>query len=326
LAAKKAAPGTTEAEKIIQTHNVATVTRSKHLFGNAHAIAKNSRPLTDYVWLCELDHKKGVNLENTYQNDKSCKEMIKSIVAVEYLAIKKLVSEAKFLTVMSDGSVDVSVIENEIVYIHFASKGVTHSFFVKVIHCGTANAIGIYNAIMQALKSLESPDHSLQDVQNKLVAFAGDGASVNTGQMNGVIAHLRNKVSPEIIMVHCMAHRLELAFKQAFKKSKLFTQLDSLLNELFKMYHHSAKQLTNLRTTGQALGLDVPIPTRVGGDMMGIPYSTGLEQHVQGIPSFCYTSGSGTVSCLNIIVILIYLTVLCQFQSETTSLALPCNQ
>ena len=36
---------------------------------NAHAIAKQNRPLTDYKWLSQVDKSKGLDIGNTYQTE-----------------------------------------------------------------------------------------------------------------------------------------------------------------------------------------------------------------------------------------------------------------
>ena len=38
------------------------------LFRTAHAIAKKERPFTDYVWKCDLDEIKGIDIGKTYCN------------------------------------------------------------------------------------------------------------------------------------------------------------------------------------------------------------------------------------------------------------------
>ena len=40
------------------------------MFRNVHAMVQHSRPLGDYVWMCELDEMKGVQLGTTYCNQK----------------------------------------------------------------------------------------------------------------------------------------------------------------------------------------------------------------------------------------------------------------
>ncbi|XP_070548832.1 zinc finger protein 862-like [Ptychodera flava] len=125
-----------------------------------------------------------------------------------------------------------------------------------------ANAPGIYKALM---KSLVFENISLQQMQQKIVGFGCDGASVNTGSVSGVITLLQTNISKEIVLVKCLAHRLELAFKDAIKGIHLYTKLNTLLTELFKFYHTSSLQTENLKQTFRALGLQTALPHRVGG-------------------------------------------------------------
>ena len=45
--------------------------RLSYLFRNAHAIMKNNRPLIDFTWLCHLDMAKGLDICQTYLNNKA---------------------------------------------------------------------------------------------------------------------------------------------------------------------------------------------------------------------------------------------------------------
>ena len=47
----------------------ATFDKMCKLFMNAHAIARHSRPYTDFVWMWTLDDMKGIQIGNTYRND-----------------------------------------------------------------------------------------------------------------------------------------------------------------------------------------------------------------------------------------------------------------
>jgi hypothetical protein len=47
-----------------------------YLFRNAHAIAKQNRPLTDYKWLCQVDKSKGLDIGNTYQTEHMAREYV----------------------------------------------------------------------------------------------------------------------------------------------------------------------------------------------------------------------------------------------------------
>ena len=54
---------------------------------------------------------------------------------------------------------------------------------------------------------------------NKLIGFGSDGASNMTGQKHGMVTHMKND-HPDMIGIHCPAHRLELAFKDVIKGEK----------------------------------------------------------------------------------------------------------
>ena len=49
-----------------------------------------------------------------------------------------------------------------------------------------------------------------------------------SGKNKGVVAFI-NQQNPETLAIHCMAHRVELAFKDAVKKIKLYDKATTLL-------------------------------------------------------------------------------------------------
>jgi hypothetical protein len=52
-----------------------TLPRVALKFRNAHAIIKNRRPFRDYIWLCDLDEAKGLDVGDTYRNPQKAQEM-----------------------------------------------------------------------------------------------------------------------------------------------------------------------------------------------------------------------------------------------------------
>lgn len=250
------------AAQIVKTLNVRSFERLKHLFTNAHALVKHSRPFTDFVWQCQADEKKGLDIGRTFHNKNSCKEFVVAIAEVARADIEAKIAQASFVSIMADGSTDISTVENEVVYIHFCIKGTVHCYFLGMMPCANGTALGIYDAIQGALKFEKL---SSDDIKKKMVSYVGDGAAVNTGAEKGVIALFRRNVSSSIIMVKCLSHRVELAFKDALKKSKLFQDILQLLDLLFKFYHKSAKQTAGLKVSCENLGMPSVCFTRVGG-------------------------------------------------------------
>ena len=231
----------------------------------------------------KLTPKKGLELGDTYRNDMSCKQFIIAIAEVTRAEIESDLQQAQFVSVMSDGSTDISVVENEIVYIHFCTRGVTKCYFLGLMACQTANAQGIFNAIMKSL-SFASVDRD--ELLAKMVAFVGDGASVNTGEINGVIALFRKHVNASVIMVKCMSHRVELALKSAMKTSPLFNKVHDLFDQLFKFYHKSPKQTSGLKQAFEALNMSSSQPIRVGGTRWVSHTLDALKNMLKGYSAF----------------------------------------
>ena len=66
--------------------------------------------------------------------------------------------------------------------------------------------------------------------------MVSDGASNMVGSKSGLITLLRENVNNETIKIHCLAHRLELSFRDVVKKSKLYDKLMTLLIGLHYFY------------------------------------------------------------------------------------------
>ncbi|WAR25571.1 K1586-like protein, partial [Mya arenaria] len=102
------------------------------------------------------------------------------------------------------------------------------------------------------------------DFKTKLVGFCSDGASNMQGHKSGLVALLR-KTHPHIVTVHCLAHRLELAFKDTIKKVPLYEKMMTLLLGLYYLYRKSPKLKMGLKRSFEAHQTKVLLPTRVGG-------------------------------------------------------------
>lgn len=96
--------------------NSETKEKLSKLFKTCHALAIHNRPFTDYNWLCQLDGAKGVKIGKPYRNSESAKEFTKAIVQVERKSLASAVKTAKFVSVLSDGSTNSAVCEQEMFF------------------------------------------------------------------------------------------------------------------------------------------------------------------------------------------------------------------
>lgn len=176
------------------------------------------------------------------------------------------VTKANFVCIISDGSTDSSIKEQEMYLIRTCVAGVISVQFTVVYAAERANAENIVKGLEHVVQNNIGLPWS--EVRQKIVAMSCDGASVNTGIKSGVGALLR-KLQPSIITLHFMAHRLELSLKDAIKKVPLYQKtVGTLLKGLFYFYHNSSLNNSMLRRTFTALKTDgdrLCIPSRCDG-------------------------------------------------------------
>ncbi|XP_014680148.1 PREDICTED: zinc finger protein 862-like [Priapulus caudatus] len=101
------------------------------------------------------------------------------------------------------------------------------------------------------------------------------------GKKGGVASRLK-ELSPALQAVHCTAHRLELAFKDAVKNVALCNTVNSLLLNLYLFYKNSSKNRSSLKEAADAVGVPQLFPTRVGGTRWLPHLQRALENFLRG--------------------------------------------
>lgn len=205
-----------------------------------------------------LDERKGIALGATYRNRMQAKEFTHYIAEVERQDISEMLKKTKYLSIMSDGSTDSAVKEEEMVYVRWSEKGKIFTRFVGIKSVKKADAETITRTIRSIMGGV------CEDWESKLVALATDGAAVMVGCKNDVVTRLKGDRA-YIIGIHCMAHRQELAFMDAIRSHALFQRVEEFLSGLFTFYHTSPLNRANLEASFQALGQKPLVPTRIGG-------------------------------------------------------------
>ena len=96
---------------------------------------------------------------------------------------------------------------------------------------------------------------------------------------------------PNIIVTHCLAHRLELAFKDAVKKSastNVYDRTLTLLMGLYYFYRKSPKQKKHLMATFALNGMKSILPTRIGGTRWLPHTNRAVHAFIKGYKAFVY--------------------------------------
>ena len=150
--------------------------------------------------------------------------------------VSKNVAAADFVALISDGSTDSAVVEQEMVYVSFCTAGITSVKFLGSVATPKADSEGITESIKKAVDEAVGGSMPFTDFANKLVAMGTDGAAVMTGRNNGVVARVRRQWAPALLGVHCCAHRLELSIADVVKKHPQYAITEKLLLDLWLFY------------------------------------------------------------------------------------------
>ena len=131
------------------------------LFNSAHYLAKQERPFSDFPDLLKLQEKdKTLGIKECYRNDRAAANFTDSIVKVAKDSFAKDLAKARYFCILSDGSTDCSVTEEELEYVMFLLCGKPGLKFLSIEPVNNANAEGIYNCIEEAVERVRGLDLS----------------------------------------------------------------------------------------------------------------------------------------------------------------------
>ncbi|XP_053405013.1 E3 SUMO-protein ligase KIAA1586-like [Mercenaria mercenaria] len=226
----------------------------------AHFIAKHHKSFLDYKHICELDKMKGLDVGTSYTTDKGGATLLQSISSVTRAYVCQSITSAKFFSFTCDGSSDFTGDDYESIYTCTCTNGIIQDQFLSIGIAKFASSSDIHDHICENYTRLGLEN----EFKAKLVGFCSDGASNMQGHKSGLVALLR-KTHPHIVTVHCLAHRLELAFKDTIKKVPLYEKMMTLLLGLYYLYRKSPKLKMGLKRSFEAHQTKMLLPTRVGG-------------------------------------------------------------
>lgn len=228
-----------------------------------------------------VDEKKGLKVGSTYRNANRAKEFMFYIAETERIKLREALATSKFLSVMSDSSTDSAVMEEELVYVRWATAGKMEVRFVGIQSVDKPDASHIAEAISSIMETVSGSEDETGQWLQKLVACGTDGAAVMTGVKKGVVSKLRGD-RVEILGIHCMSHRLELAYSDAVSHNKLARKVNDLLSGLYTFYHKSCVNRANLRGSFEEIGMRHLMPTRIGGTRWVSHFLRALENFLKG--------------------------------------------
>lgn len=231
----------------------------KNLFTIAYKIAKHGKPFTDFELDCVLATKLGVDLGENYVNRFKCVDFISSIYGAFKRELIKDIFQSPYVSVLADGSTDVSTKEQENICVRYIQpSGHPSTILASIEELEHSHADGVMKGIFDALATVGLTRESLKPDHPgpTIVCCNFDGANVMQGKKNGVSGKLLREY-PHLIPVWCIAHKLQLAIMDAIKNVQVVNTLETTVKGIYKYYHCSPKRRREIKAVAEIIDVDL---------------------------------------------------------------------
>ena len=220
-------PENTPLAKCMSKMDMEEMENLKKLFITAHFIAYWNKPYSDFEKQIELIRKLGISVKENYINRTMCTEFIHYIASLTRKKLIKDISKSPYVNLLLDGSTDISVTVSVIVHMRYITEETVAESNVGVEELPNKTADGY----ITALNSLSERLTNLFG-KGKVVGLATNGARTMLGCHGGVAAKL-TKDTLHLVVIHCVAHRLQLAVLDSLKAVPFMQEVEKILRGLY---------------------------------------------------------------------------------------------
>ncbi len=93
--------------------------------------------------------------------------------------------------------------------------------------------------------------------KQNVVSITADGASVNTGKVNGLFVQMAADGRPWLLGIHCVLHRVELAVKDSILQQQMFQTVKDLMVLLYTIMKQSGTFCHHFHKTANEMDVQV---------------------------------------------------------------------
>ena len=148
------------------------------------------------------------------------------------------------LAITLDGSTDRHQNHCLIVYLQAIEENRPVMFFYHLLAIGTDETA---EGLLNVLKAAFEEDGITNIIKKNLISYVSDGAAVMMGVHEGLGKKLGRFVDHKLVEVHCLAHRIHLAIRRAFKNIPIMHEFEKAVNGIYTFYYsHGHKRKAHL--------------------------------------------------------------------------------
>ena len=197
-----------------------------------------------------------LDLGKAYRNEAACREFI-FFMAIEIKArlterLMKSLEDGGVFGIAIDEATDNAMEQGLILYIKFVENGVAVTTFYALLDLDAQDAESIYKAVVTELAASFGGDQ--EEMFKHLLLMATDGCSSMMGSKSGVTTRIK-KMQLRLMAVHCVAHRLGLAARDAAEFVEDIADLSQKVQMISGFFSHSVKRRNGLGEAQDAMGM-----------------------------------------------------------------------
>uniref|UniRef100_A0A3P9IIB3 DUF4371 domain-containing protein n=1 Tax=Oryzias latipes TaxID=8090 RepID=A0A3P9IIB3_ORYLA len=215
------------------------------VFRTAYYVAKYNKPFTDFESLIDLQETNSINMGRVLHSKTACVDIVDHVASqMKKEIMTKIIQNRSKITVLADESTNVGNKSTLIVFVKASVDGAMEpiAFPLDLVDLDSLCAAHIKEKLINCLLK---NGFTMQLLQELLIGFCSDGASVMLGVKSGVGKLLKDNF-PSIVLWHCLNHRLELAVDQALDKTGGTKDFQAFLDSLYSLYSQSPKNMREL--------------------------------------------------------------------------------
>ncbi|XP_023446519.3 zinc finger protein 862 [Dasypus novemcinctus] len=213
----------------------------EHFFNAAYSIAYHSRPLNDFEKILQLLQNTGTMILGKYRNRTACTQFIKYISETLKKEILDDIRNSPCVSMLLDSSTDSFDQACVGIYIRYFKEVEVKESYITLAPLYSETVDGYFETIISALDELDIPFRK----PGWVVGLGTDGSAMLS--CKGGLAEKFQEIIPQLLSVHCVAHRLHLAVLDACGSIDLVKKCDRHIRTVFKFYQSSNKRLSELQ-------------------------------------------------------------------------------
>lgn len=230
-----------------------------HVFNTAYHIAKENLPYSQFEGLIELQKCNGCDIGTTLHSRFSATEIVRLISSEMKQQLCQVVqANGCKVSIMLDESTTISRKSTVMIYLRvnlFPINETTDAlaFPLDLAELDGLDAKTITDTLLSVLKKYKFEKRYLE---KHLIGVCSDGASTMVGSKSGVLTRLK-ELYPDILLWHCMCHRIELAVGDAVKSVTAVNHVKVFMDKLYSLYSQSPSLNRELQTVAASLGVEL---------------------------------------------------------------------